>query len=45
MVSLTDLTEYDDFEFMEAEYALVGRNTGVRFAMGDEVRVRVYLPT
>jgi ribonuclease R len=41
MVSLTDLTEYDDFEFIESEYALVGRNTGVRFAMGDEVRVRV----
>lgn len=41
MVSVTDLAEYDDFEFKEGEYALVGHRTGMRFAMGDEVRVRV----
>ncbi|MES2702140.1 MAG: ribonuclease R [Bacteroidota bacterium] len=41
MVSITDLAEFDDFEFKEGEYALVGRSTGMRFAMGDEVKVRV----
>jgi len=41
MVSVTDLSEFDDFEFVESEYALVGRGTGLRFAMGDKVMVRV----
>ena len=41
MVSITELTEFDDFEYHEGEYALIGRNTGVRFAMGDKVKVRV----
>lgn len=41
MVSVTDLSEFDDFEFIEGEYALVGRSTGLRFAMGGKVRVRV----
>lgn len=41
MVAITDLSQYDDFELLEHEYALVGRNTGIRFRMGDKVRVRV----
>ncbi len=41
MVSAHDLRDFDDFEFLEREYALVGRSTGMRFAMGDEVKVRV----
>jgi ribonuclease R len=41
MVSAHDLAEFDDFEFKESEYALVGRGTGLRFAMGEKVRVRV----
>ncbi len=41
MVSITDLNDVDDFEFKEGEYALVGHSTGLRFAMGDKVRVRV----
>ncbi len=41
MVSITDLSEFDDFEFKEGEYALVGHSTGLRFAMGDKVKVRV----
>lgn len=41
MVSVTDLAEFDDFELREGEYALVGRHTGLRFGMGDKVRVRV----
>ncbi len=41
MVSIADLSQYDDFELLEHEYALVGRNTGIRFRMGDKVKVRV----
>ena len=41
MVSIGELSGYDDFEFKESEYALVGRSTGLRFAMGDKVKVRV----
>ncbi len=41
MVPLHDLSAFDDFEFREGEYALVGRHTGLRFTMGDKVRVRV----
>lgn len=41
MVSITDLAQYDDFVMLEQEYALVGRNTGIRFRMGDKVKVRV----
>ena len=41
LVSISDLAEFDDFEYRESEYALVGHRTGIRFAMGDEVRVRV----
>jgi len=41
MVSATDMSDIDYFEFRESEYALVGRSTGLRFAMGDKVKVRV----
>jgi ribonuclease R len=41
MVSAIDLSDIDNFEFKEGEYALEGRNTGLRFAMGDKVKVRV----
>ena len=41
MVNIHDLNDIDMFEFREHEYALVGRNTGLRFAMGDNVKVRV----
>lgn len=41
MVSVHDLNDMDYFEFREEEYALVGRSTGLRFAMGDKVKVRV----
>ena len=41
MVSIADLAEFDDFELQEHEYALIGRNTGLRFGMGDKVKVRV----
>jgi ribonuclease R len=41
MVSITDLSQFDDFELREGEYALVGLHTGLRFGMGDKVKVKV----
>jgi ribonuclease R len=41
MISINDLSQFDDFEWKEEDYALVGRNTGLRFGMGDKVKVRV----
>lgn len=41
MVSASDLMVFDNFEYKEAEYALVGRSTGLKFTMGDKVRIRV----
>ncbi len=41
MVSIADLNQFDNFELLEHEYALVGRNTGMRFRMGDRVKVRI----
>ena len=41
MVSIADLNLLDDFEHRESEYALVGYRTGLRFAMGDKVRIQV----
>lgn len=41
MVSMTDLDEIDNFVFVEEEYALIGRRSGLRFAMGDKVTVKV----
>ncbi len=41
LVSITSLSEYDEFRLIEADYALVGRRSGRRFRMGDKVRIRV----
>lgn len=41
MVSIADLRDVDDFEFIEHDYALVGRSTGLRFRIGDKVKVKV----
>lgn len=41
MVSIADLAEVDEFELLEHEYALVGRGTGIRFRIGDKVRIKV----
>lgn len=41
MVSITELTHLDYFDFVEAEYALVGQQSGLRFRIGDKVKVRV----
>jgi ribonuclease R len=41
MVTVRELSEYDDFRLDEADYALVGLRTGQKFRMGDRVRIKV----
>ncbi|MFC4261397.1 ribonuclease R [Ferruginibacter yonginensis] len=41
LVSVKDLSDYDDFRLDEANYALVGLRTGKTFRMGDDVTIRV----
>lgn len=41
MVTVRDLSEYDDFRLDEADYALVGMRTGQKFRMGDLVKIKV----
>ena len=41
LVSVKDLSDYDDFRHDEAEYALVGLRTGKKFRMGDKVQVKL----
>ena len=41
MVTVRDLSDYDDFRLDEADYALVGLRTGQKFRMGDLVRIKV----
>ncbi|CAN5158702.1 ribonuclease R [soil metagenome] len=41
LVSVKDLSDYDDFRLDETDYALVGINTGRRFRMGDVVKVKL----
>lgn len=41
MVTVRDLSEYDDFRLDEADYALVGLRTQQKFRMGDAVRIKV----
>jgi ribonuclease R len=39
LVSVRDLSEYDDFRLDETDYALVGLRSGRKFRMGDLIRV------
>ncbi len=41
LVSVRDLSEYDDFRLDEADYSLVGQRSKFRFRMGDKVRIKV----
>ncbi len=41
LVSLRDLSDYDDFRHDETDYALVGMRTNKKFRMGDRVRIKV----
>lgn len=41
LVSVKDLSDYDDFRLIESDYSLVGLRTGRKFRMGDGVRIKV----
>ncbi len=41
LVSLADLATVDEFTFLEADYALVGMHSGMRFRIGDKVKIKV----
>jgi ribonuclease R len=41
LVSVRDLSEYDDFRLNETDYALVGLRSGRKFRMGDIVMIKV----
>ncbi len=41
LVSVKDLSEYDDFRLDEADYALVGMRTAKKFRMGDKLKIKV----
>ncbi|MDB5202826.1 MAG: ribonuclease [Ferruginibacter sp.] len=41
LVSVRDLSEYDDFRLDETDYALVGARTARKFRMGDKVTIKV----
>ena len=41
LVSVKDLSEFDDFKLDEADYALVGMRTGTKFRMGDKIDIKL----
>ncbi len=41
LVSVTSLSDYDDFRLIETEYCLVGQRSGRKFRMGDKVTIKV----
>lgn len=41
LVSIKDLSDYDDFRHDDAGYALVGIRTGKKFRMGDKVQIKL----
>jgi ribonuclease R len=41
LVAASELMDIDQFVWNEREYSLAGRYTGMRFAMGDKVTIKV----
>jgi ribonuclease R len=41
LVSVRDLSDYDDFRHDDADYALVGLRTGKKFRMGDKIKIKL----
>jgi ribonuclease R len=41
LVSVRDLSDFDDFRLDEADYSLVGLRTKKKFRMGDKLRIKV----
>jgi hypothetical protein len=40
LVSISTLQDYDDFIYIESDYALVGKRSGWAFRIGDSVRIK-----
>jgi ribonuclease R len=41
LVSVKDLSDYDDFRHDDSDYALVGLRTGKKFRMGDKIKIKL----
>ena len=41
LVSVRDLSDYDDFRHDDTDYALVGIRTGKKFRMGDKINIKL----
>lgn len=41
LVSIAQLSDYDDFRLVESDYSLIGRRSGRKFRMGDKVYIKV----
>jgi ribonuclease R len=41
LVSIATLQDYDDFIYIESDYALVGKRSGWAFRIGDSVRIKL----
>ena len=41
LVSVSGLSEFDDFKYVESDYCLVGMRSGRKFGMGDKVWIKV----
>jgi ribonuclease R len=41
LVSVKDLSDYDDFRHDDSDYALVGLRTGKKFRMGDKIQIKL----
>lgn len=41
LVSVRDLSDYDDFRHDDTDYALAGLRTGKKFRMGDKIKIKL----
>jgi ribonuclease R len=41
LISMNQLMYFDEFMFVESEYSLIGRNTNIKFAIGDKIKIKV----
>ncbi len=41
LISVTSLSEYDDFRLVEGDYSLAGKRSGRSFKMGDKINIKV----
>ncbi len=41
LVSINDLSDYDEFLYVESEFMLAGRRSGRTFRMGDKLKIKV----